>query len=97
MHFSTLVTLTLSVFSARAIADNCFKGYKYCGTDLLSVGNYHDNIVQALKSADLPYDDKHIYHTLFPCVEDGLLGKPVYCEKGCALAASGSHLDDYCR
>ena len=38
MHFSTIVTLALSVFSARVIAENCQQGWKYCGHDLLVNG-----------------------------------------------------------
>ncbi|KAF7947536.1 hypothetical protein EAE96_008622 [Botrytis aclada] len=104
MHFSTLVTLTLSVFSARAIGDDCMQGWKYCGTDLLAIGNYQNNIVQALNSAGLPYDTSHVYHTLFECAENGLLktdktgpSAPQYCgEYRCQLGGMGSGKNDTC-
>ncbi|KAF5872308.1 uncharacterized protein Bfra_005665 [Botrytis fragariae] len=96
MHFSTLVTLTLSVFSARAIADNCYNHFDYCGTSLLGIGNYHDTMVQALHSEGLKYDDDSINRSVFTCVEDGLLASPRYCEHRCWVAATGSQMNDTC-
>ncbi|ATZ55577.1 hypothetical protein BCIN_12g01600 [Botrytis cinerea B05.10] len=97
MHFSTIVTLALSVFSARVIAENCQQGWKYCGHDLLVNGDYHNNIQQALVNAKLPYDDRHMLYTLFECGENGLLvGKATACSSACVSLGKGSGKNDYC-
>ncbi|TGO40040.1 hypothetical protein BHYA_0043g00270 [Botrytis hyacinthi] len=97
MHFSTLVTLTLSVFSAQAIAKSCTVGLSYCGGDLLTIGNYHDTIMQVLQSTpNLKADDDHIFRGLFTCAKDGLLEGAKYCDKGCWLAGSDSPYSDEC-
>ncbi|KAF7903660.1 uncharacterized protein EAF01_006709 [Botrytis porri] len=97
MHFSTVVTLTLSIFSARAIADNCYNHFQYCGTSLLGIGQYHDTMVQALRTANLGYDDESLYHSVFTCVEDGLLISPRYCGLyKCVVAGTGSGGNDTC-
>ncbi|TGO68961.1 hypothetical protein BOTNAR_0017g00240 [Botryotinia narcissicola] len=96
MHFSTLVALTLSVFSAQTIAKDCKSGLAYCGGDLLTIGNYKDTIMQRLQSSGLTADDDHIFHGLFTCAEGGLLKDAVYCDKGCWLAGSDSPYSDDC-
>ncbi|KAF7882087.1 hypothetical protein EAF00_011603 [Botryotinia globosa] len=97
MHFSTLVTLTLSVFSAQTIAKNCKSGLDYCGGDLLTIGDYKDTIMQILQSTDgLTADDDHIFGGLFTCAEGGLLKHAEYCNKGCWLAGSDSPYSDRC-
>ncbi|KAF7910571.1 hypothetical protein BELL_0121g00080 [Botrytis elliptica] len=96
MHFSTLVTLTLSVLSAQAMAKDCTKGFYYCGGDLLTIGSYHDTIMQALSTSHLAPDDDHIFRGLFQCVDGGLLGEAKYCANGCWLAGSDSPNSDRC-
>ncbi|TGO15032.1 hypothetical protein BTUL_0045g00420 [Botrytis tulipae] len=97
MHFSTLVTLTLSVFSAQTIAKDCTSGFSYCGGDLLTIGDYKDTIMQVLQSTSgLKADDDHIFRGLFTCAEGGLLGGAKYCDKGCWLAGSDSPYSDKC-
>ncbi|THV47643.1 hypothetical protein BGAL_0298g00150 [Botrytis galanthina] len=97
MHFSTLVTLTLSVFSAQAIAKDCTIGLDYCGGDLLTIGNYKDTIMQVLQSTpNLDADDDHTFHGLFTCAEGGWLKNAKYCDKGCWLAGSDSPNSDKC-
>ncbi|KAI9647563.1 hypothetical protein NHQ30_003948 [Ciborinia camelliae] len=98
MQLTTLITLTLSVFSTVTVADNCYEGFKYCGKDLLSVapGKYHDTVVQALISAGMPYDQEHMDNTLFDCGDAGWIEHPVYCANGCTNAGKGSHNNDFC-
>ncbi|TEY79630.1 hypothetical protein BOTCAL_0043g00340 [Botryotinia calthae] len=97
MHFSTLVTLTLSVFSARVIAENCQEGWKYCGHDLLAIGDYRNNMQQVLVNFDPNYDDRHMLYTLFKCKAGGMLENEItFCDNTCVSMGKGSGKDDFC-
>ncbi|KAF1948531.1 hypothetical protein CC80DRAFT_431376 [Byssothecium circinans] len=75
----------------------CTYGYNYCGSDLLSIGDYRQDIADALKAAGQPNDAAHIQFSLFNC--DGLVSGHIQFLKFCGAERcvnAGSGSDDYC-
>ncbi|KAF5373018.1 hypothetical protein D9758_001466 [Tetrapyrgos nigripes] len=68
---STLLIMgTLSVLSGMVAADNCKHGLYYCGYNLLSKGNYYNDIIQSLEAAGQSTDPNHVDNSVFYCAGD---------------------------
>ncbi|KAK3214637.1 hypothetical protein GRF29_19g855218 [Pseudopithomyces chartarum] len=83
--------------SPEAAARICSYGYNYCGSTLLNIGNYENDIKGALNAKKQPTDGDHILYSLFNC--NGLISGSIqflqYCGVGnCTNAGSGN--DDHC-
>ncbi|KAI0890741.1 uncharacterized protein GGS22DRAFT_184087 [Annulohypoxylon maeteangense] len=86
-----LITIALSAaLSGIATARNCGVGYYYCGSNLLSKGDYYADIIGALEDAEEPTDEDHVENSLFLCKGPDDVPFVEYCEDGCDNEGAGS-------
>ncbi|KAJ4355174.1 hypothetical protein N0V85_009553 [Neurospora sp. IMI 360204] len=85
-------------FGALVSAGNCHTGLLYCGSGLLYIGNYYDQIIAALSAATPPQptDSTHVHDSLFYCAggDNGDITFQTFCAAGCKDGGSGE--SDYC-
>ncbi|KAH7120018.1 hypothetical protein B0J11DRAFT_73539 [Dendryphion nanum] len=89
------LTAIIAMLATTVVADNCKTGLNYCGSTLLRVGNYRDQISQALAVAGHPNWSGD--NVLFECLggSGGAIRFIGGCGGGCADAGSGK--SDFCR
>ncbi|TQW01238.1 hypothetical protein V2A60_002242 [Cordyceps javanica] len=95
MKFTTIAAAIVAV-APVAFADNCKGGLNYCGQTLLNVGNYHDQIIQALREANEPTSDDWVRRSLFYCT--GFQGGDIKFAQACGAHCTdgGAGNNDYC-
>ncbi|KAL6699580.1 hypothetical protein J3F84DRAFT_344918 [Trichoderma pleuroticola] len=91
----TTVLYILAVASSAA-AEACHPGLTYCGESLLTKGNYHEQINEALEREGIPTDSHHVLDSLFFCTddEDYVVFKATCKPDRCQDAGLGN--SDYC-
>ncbi|KAF8068076.1 hypothetical protein FPV67DRAFT_1669944 [Lyophyllum atratum] len=98
MRFTTVSFLTCAFTASAVVASNCKKGLYYCGSVLLTRGNYYNQIDAALLAAHQPDDSNHINNSLFFCINDDNSNGNIYfnnfCGGGCQNG--GDSHSDFC-
>ncbi|KAF2688201.1 hypothetical protein K458DRAFT_332874 [Lentithecium fluviatile CBS 122367] len=98
MKPSTIFTAIALVATSELVsARNCKTGLNYCGRLLLSIGNYEQQVHQALVDSGQPTDKKHIDDALFHCDggKNGDIHFLMFCgENRCV--DGGTDRNDYC-
>ncbi|KAJ6783578.1 hypothetical protein PWT90_10200 [Aphanocladium album] len=89
-------TLALSVLAPLALARNCTPGFYYCGHTLLEIGNYHNQITNALVEADKGTNYNWVNFSLFWCTgaPNGDIDFAQSCNGPCTNAGNGKN--DHC-
>ncbi|THV49923.1 hypothetical protein BGAL_0173g00190 [Botrytis galanthina] len=96
MQFATL-TIVVSALATTVFADNCITGFRYCGSDLISKGDYKYTIQQTLVANGINANDDHnINEGLFNCLADGWISYVQVCSPKCNWLGNGKQGDDYC-
>ncbi|KAI8721607.1 hypothetical protein NCS52_00302600 [Fusarium sp. LHS14.1] len=83
--------LLTAALASLGEARNCKAGISYCGSTLLNIGDYTNQINQALKAAKQPSDFTRAQNSLFYC-EGGKHGNIRYtklCTGGCKDHGNG--------
>ncbi|PMD60383.1 uncharacterized protein K444DRAFT_560923 [Hyaloscypha bicolor E] len=85
----TRTTMIIALATA-AVARNCTPGLKYCGRTLLDIGNYADQIAQALADSNKG-DSNGGRDDLFNCIggSSGVIKFESICSNGCATEPAG--------
>ncbi|KAK6834318.1 hypothetical protein PG990_000861 [Apiospora arundinis] len=95
MKFNCLASIAL-LAAVGAEARNCKAGLNYCGSTLLSIGDYRGQIQQAMVAAG---HDPNTYPNeyLFSCVggSEGLISVLNNCDRGCQ--DNGKDKSDTCK
>ncbi|KAK6850210.1 hypothetical protein PG995_014043 [Apiospora arundinis] len=95
MKFTSLASIAL-LAAAGADARNCKPNLNYCGSTLLSIGDYRGQIQQAMVAAG--HDpDTYPNEYLFRCVggSEGLISVLYSCNRGCQ--DNGNDKSDTCK
>ncbi|GAM89506.1 hypothetical protein ANO11243_075450 [Dothideomycetidae sp. 11243] len=93
-------SIILSVLSAAAVSvnampqSNCVQGLTYCGSVLLTRGNYYQDILNSLNGAGQPTDSNHISNSLFYCASADGVPFQQFCGTGCVNGGDGN--SDHC-
>ncbi|KAL7910310.1 hypothetical protein GGI35DRAFT_448435 [Trichoderma velutinum] len=91
MRFTIASVAIIATLVPFATARNCSKNLDYCGSVLLGIGNYYDQVVSALRAAGKPTDDNWRKKSLFYC-EGGPNGEIhflEYCGERCVDNGQG--------
>ncbi|KAE8371196.1 hypothetical protein BDV26DRAFT_276600 [Aspergillus bertholletiae] len=67
----------------------------YCGSTLIGIGDYYDDIIEELLRVGQPVDISHIKQSLFNCHGSHGIEFREYCRCGCHNA--GWDRNDYCK
>ncbi|KAH6884474.1 hypothetical protein B0T10DRAFT_564508 [Thelonectria olida] len=89
--------MAMALIGPFATADNCKKGLEYCGSTLMTKGNYRDQINDALEGNSLSSTNNTVVmNTLFTCLggDNGDIEVIEFCQQGCTDGGSGKN--DYC-
>ncbi|KAF4635629.1 hypothetical protein G7Y89_g2466 [Cudoniella acicularis] len=95
MQFSIVATM-FAVLATGVVARNCTPDLNYCGSTLLSIGNYGPQIDQAIHDANQPEENSG-KDDLFHCVaqgennQNGLITWIAHCPNGCSDNGEGKN------
>ncbi|CAG7558351.1 unnamed protein product [Fusarium equiseti] len=64
----SLAVVTVALLAPISGASNCTPGLRYCGYVLLRVGNYKEQIIQALRAEGQDFDWRAINTSYFDCL-----------------------------
>ncbi|KAF2668156.1 hypothetical protein BT63DRAFT_425472 [Microthyrium microscopicum] len=80
----------------KDVLRNCTPKLLYCGQVLLRIGNYFNQINDALRASGQPTDQGHINNGLFYCTggSNGEIKFQTYCGGGCVDGGGGN--SDHC-
>ncbi|TFK32964.1 hypothetical protein BDQ12DRAFT_728173 [Crucibulum laeve] len=95
MRFSIISLAVLGIFTSSVFAANCNKGLDYCGSSLISKGNYAHQILQLfydIGEKNESYDD-----VLFTCegTSAGWIKFVKRCPRSCINGGAGKN--DFCQ
>ncbi|KAK2020337.1 hypothetical protein LZ32DRAFT_598025 [Colletotrichum eremochloae] len=96
---SILLSVIAVALSGVAEARNCTKGLRYCGYNLLKVGDYEADIKKALQKANQWTTSKRkldlrINQSRFVCGDNGVINWIEFCNGGCIDGGHDKH--DFC-
>ncbi|KAK3382542.1 hypothetical protein B0T24DRAFT_17556 [Lasiosphaeria ovina] len=99
VNIAILVPALALAFSGLADARDCTKGLRYCGYNLLKIGNYKDTIRHELqRTGHWSWEAKKerilTDNSRFVCGDAGAINYVDFCSGGCV--DGGSDKNDFC-
>ncbi|KAK1948665.1 hypothetical protein LY78DRAFT_664789 [Colletotrichum sublineola] len=91
VKISIVLSAIAVALSGVAEARECTKGLRYCGYNLLKIGDYQSDIRKALVKAKQPRTKVTIEQSRFACGDKGAITWVDFCRAGCVDMGSGQH------